>query len=669
MILFLCFLAVFASYPVLSAVVKNEENVCRLDEFKCGDGACVSLDAVCDGHQHCFDGGDESGCLGSVSHLPSRSTILTRSRRQAQQCRKTQWRCRDGSCINFDGKCDGVVDCPDGSDETHALCRKSQCQYNWFRCTYGACVDGTAPCNGIQECADNSDELLPRCRNEPEDIRGQFKCANGESIPAASHCDGVRDCTDGSDETVRACASKTCPSYLFQCAYGACVDQGSDCNGIQECADGSDESAELCNRTITPVVTQRPSPTGKCVLPAYPAHGKYEVGGVANPSPGQGYPSFQLNVTCNPGYGVVGESSLYCLEGSWSRVGLPECVRFCQLKPHPSVEYYCLVNANNVEGTRPCNDQEPSGTTVRPVCRAPNYYFSGVLNNMRCIDGNWDYVAICNPECGRVTPEGEKLIIGGRYAKKGELPWHAGIYRKTTTPYMQICGGSIVSTNVVISAAHCFWTDLDRQLPPRNYAVAVGKLYRPWNNEMDVGAQKFDVSDIKIPKRFQGAAANFQEDIAIIILVAAIQYQTFIRPVCVDFDVNFDRKQLTRDNIGKVAGWGLTGEDANASPILKVVDLPYVEIDECINRIPPNFREYITSDKICAGFTNGTALCKGDSGGGLVFAESALGKQRYYLRGIVSTAPTNDHACNQFSLTSFTQLIKHEHFIKEFARL
>lgn len=42
-------------------------------------------------------------------------------------------------------------------------------------------------------------------------------------------------------------------------------------------------------------------------------------------------------------------------------------------------------------------------------------------------------------------------VTGGRKAYKGEMQWHAGIYTKNTSPYMQICGGSLVSSNVVIS--------------------------------------------------------------------------------------------------------------------------------------------------------------------------------------------------------------------------
>lgn len=655
----------FVTSSVLTKITNPYDSSCSYNEFECGDGGCVSIDRVCNGIEDCSGAEDETVCY----EIPAKFGLhSSRRRRQTSNCKKSEWRCRDGTCISFDGKCDGVVDCPDSSDETHALCGKTTCQSNWFRCTYGACVDGTAPCNGIQECADNSDELLPQCRgNEVADatnLRDKFKCADGNVIPATAFCDGVADCPDGSDETVQACAGRTCPAYLFQCAYGACVDAGSDCNGIKECADGSDESDELCDRVLSGKPTQKPSASGGCVLPQYPAHGSYVVLNTPNATPGQTFDSIQVNVTCKPGYGVMGRNDVFCLNGWWSDK-LPQCVRFCTLNSHASVEYKCLLTNGN-EGTRPCGSLEPTGTIVQPQCRSPNYYSTVPLGYMRCIEGNWDYVATCTPECGRVTPDGEELVFGGRSAKRGELPWHAGIYRKTSTPYMQICGGSLVSTTVVISAAHCFWSNLNQQLPTTDYAVAVGKIYRPWNNPKDLDVQKSDVRDIKIPIRFQGRTANFQEDIAIVILATRIEYRTYVRPACLDFDISFERQQLQDGKPGKVAGWGLTSENGNASQILKVVDLPYIDIDRCIGMAPPGFREYINGDKICAGDGEGKALCKGDSGGGLAFSTYDKGVERYYLRGIVSTASTNENLCNTNTFTTFTQVSKHEHFIKQY---
>ncbi|GBP45798.1 hypothetical protein EVAR_76106_1 [Eumeta japonica] len=66
----------------------------------------------------------------------------------------------------------------------------------------------------------------------------------------------------------------------------------------------------------------------------------------------------------------------------------------------------------------------------------------------------------------------------------------------------------------------------------------------------------------------------------------------------------------------------------------------------------------------------GTALCRGDSGGGLVFRGLHESKEkgdrlRYYSRGIASTSPTGDNLCNFCTITSFTHLLQQEYFIRD----
>ncbi|CAB3232121.1 unnamed protein product [Arctia plantaginis] len=436
-------------------------------------------------------------------------------------------------------------------------------------------------------------------------------------------------------------AENSCKSNQWQCRDGACISLENVCDAANDCPDDSDETLPFCRRITS-------GPSTSCILPPYPAHGTYEVEDLPDARPGQSLASFALTVQCRKGYGVMnpngdgsGIQQVYCVNGKWHQ-DMPKCVRFCKLDPDPSVHYMCYYPGKGVEV---CKHYVPPGMSVEPVCNRPIYYSNELLPNMRCMSGVWNYIALCKAECGRVTPGGLQLAIGATKAKRGELPWHVGIYRKTTNPYTQICGGSLVSNNIVISAAHCFWRDV--LLPAADFGVAGGNIYRSWDNEEDVGAQKSDVKEIKIPSLFEGESANFQEDIAVLTLMTPFNFTTYIRPVCLDFGVYFEKLQLQHGKLGKVAGWGLTAAHGQASHILRVLEMPFISVEICISTLPETFREYITGDKFCAGYTNGTALCQGDSGGGLAFSERERGVDRYYLRGIVSAAPNDeDKLCN-----------------------
>ncbi|XP_063543992.1 uncharacterized protein LOC134752281 [Cydia strobilella] len=240
--------------------------------------------------------------------------------------------------------------------------------------------------------------------------------------------------------------------------------------------------------------------------------------------------------------------------------------------------------------------------------------------------------------------------------------WHVGVYSKRWTPYMQICGGSLVKRDFVISAAHCFWDDVGGQQPASQFAVAGGKLFRPWNNTQDTYAQHSDVSKIILPVRFRGGTTSFQDDIAILRLSSAFTYAPGVQSVCVDFNREFELKQLQPGNIGTILGWGLTEQNGSPSQRLTYLDLPYIDVEECFAESESSFLKYITSDKICAGDTiTGKALCRGDSGGGFVLYSSEIP----YLHGVASTAAGNQNLCNAFALAAFTSLYAHRAFLRD----
>ncbi|GBP97484.1 hypothetical protein EVAR_46157_1 [Eumeta japonica] len=57
-------------------------------------------------------------------------------------------------------------------------------------------------------------------------------------------------------------------------------------------------------------------------------------------------------------------------------------------------------------------------------------------------------------------------------------------------------------------------------------------------------------------------------------------------------------------SLTQVAG-GLLDADGKETQELQVVDLPYIDIKQCLDDAPFDFKQYITGDKICAGYTNG----------------------------------------------------------------
>ncbi|XP_066591543.1 uncharacterized protein [Prorops nasuta] len=460
----------------------------------------------------------------------------------------------------------------------------------------------------------------PRCSK-----RNEFLCGTGECLPIRMKCDNRVDCRDSSDEA--------------------------------DCVTASDSTTERYRKK------NRDSDRNGCVLPSQPDGGTYELGGCDLPcdkEPGDNVPRNSiLNYTCREGYVLDGNTISVCVNDEWYKP--PSCLKTCTPLSSTTVDITCTYKGSVVS----CDESIMPGTRATLACK--HSYKLPVTNDpayreVECLeDGLWNRTIFrCLPECGTATSRGNTLVVNGFDAKIGIFPWHVGIYNKNYHGrYEQICGGTLIANNLVLSAAHCFFDESKNKLRDEtNFGVAAGKHYRSWYKSENY-QQKAFVEEIELGDRYIGARGNFAQDIALLKLKTPLELTALVRPICLDWDNTYEHAQLRVGQTGKAVGWGKTQEGI-ASESLQEVNLPFVPYDQCLSAVPTDFRGYITSDKFCAGYLNGSSLCEGDSGGGLCFQMNGI----WYLRGIVSVSPVKNDYCDYESYVGFTYVSSFRDWIR-----
>ncbi|XP_065110087.1 coagulation factor VII [Paramisgurnus dabryanus] len=226
----------------------------------------------------------------------------------------------------------------------------------------------------------------------------------------------------------------------------------------------------------------------------------------------------------------------------------------------------------------------------------------------------------CVPEdsfaCGRLM----HVTIGPRIVKgdvcpKGQCPWQALLEYKGE----YICGGVILDSQWIITAAHCVWRR-DRTL----LQVTVGEHIRLKDEGTE---QKRKVSKMLIHPLYNNSIPD--SDIALLLLQSPITLGPFALPVCLPPANGTFAHTLGSILMSTVSGWGHLSQSGPPSVVLQKLEVPRVSLEECRRQTGLK----ITRNMLCAGYKEGGRdSCQGDSGGPLVTRYN----NTWFLTGIVS---------------------------------
>nr|XP_023021791.1 serine protease snake-like isoform X4 [Leptinotarsa decemlineata] len=215
------------------------------------------------------------------------------------------------------------------------------------------------------------------------------------------------------------------------------------------------------------------------------------------------------------------------------------------------------------------------------------------------------------------------FIIGGENSREKEFPHMAALGYGKQNQQQWLCGGSLISENYVLTAAHCLTA---KSLGDIQYVrLGTTTLQTETLNSEDFNV----IRRIPHPGYVQGKQYN---DIALLQLDRPVDFSDYIAPICLSDFKDFVNTKLI------ATGWGKVEADGIGSPELQKVELEYYPNDVCqvaydsisLEDLPNGISE---ETQICAGAFDGSRdTCQGDSGGPLQLQQDG----RLYLVGITS---------------------------------
>ncbi|XP_001355599.3 serine protease SP24D [Drosophila pseudoobscura] len=205
-------------------------------------------------------------------------------------------------------------------------------------------------------------------------------------------------------------------------------------------------------------------------------------------------------------------------------------------------------------------------------------------------------------------------IVGGTRAVAGQFPHQISLrHNKRFT-----CGGSILSSSYVLTAAHCVKSGKN-VTPASELSIRAGSL------RLSSGGVLVNVAQVIVHPQYGGSGY----DVAVLRLASPLKFSSHIKAI------SLATSDPPSNSIVDISGWGAIFQNGPVSDELLYAHVRALARDTCKQR----YYGSLSDTTMCLLHEAEKGACHGDSGGPATYAGSLVGVASFVLGGCGRSAP------------------------------